>query len=103
MRMPQVVLAVAVLVTVPVAAQQSAAPASPTLTGTESVRDSVVEVKGRVTVLVNVPAHPNGPADVQKAVPTGKRFVLRHPGDATRWNGSLVIGAHGGSRGDNFD
>ena len=32
-----------------------------------------------------------------------KRFVLRHPADAARWNGSLVIGAHGGSGGNNFD
>jgi pimeloyl-ACP methyl ester carboxylesterase len=29
--------------------------------------------------------------------------VLRHPSDRSRWNGSLVIGAHGGSGGNNFD
>lgn len=32
--------------------------------------------------------------------PANKRFVLRFP---SNWNGSLVIGAHGGSGGNNFD
>ena len=32
--------------------------------------------------------------------PVEKRYVLRTPG---KWNGSLVIGAHGGGGGDNFD
>ena len=38
-----------------------------------------------------------------------KRFVMRMPatkapaGQAPRWNGSLVIGAHGGGGGNNFD
>ena len=32
--------------------------------------------------------------------PVGKRFVVRQP---HAWNGSLVIGAHGGSGGNNFD
>lgn len=31
-----------------------------------------------------------------------KRFVLRWPAEA-KWNGSLVIGAHGGGGGDNYD
>ena len=31
-----------------------------------------------------------------------KRFVLRYPEDAAGWNGRLVIGAHGGSGGDNY-
>ncbi len=31
-----------------------------------------------------------------------KRFVLRYPGDPAGWNGRLVIGAHGGSGGDNY-
>ena len=35
-----------------------------------------------------------------KGLVAGKRFVLRMP---TRWNGSLVIGAHGGGGGNNFD
>jgi len=30
-----------------------------------------------------------------------KRFVVRYP--ASGWNGSLVVGAHGGSGGNNFD
>jgi poly(3-hydroxybutyrate) depolymerase len=33
--------------------------------------------------------------------PVSKRFVIRHPAKA--WNGSLVIGAHGGSGGDAVD
>jgi hypothetical protein len=32
-----------------------------------------------------------------------KRFVLRLPQPAASWNGGLVIGAHGGSGGSNFD
>lgn len=35
-----------------------------------------------------------------KGLVDGKRFVLRTP---TRWNGSLVIGAHGGGGGNDFD
>ena len=35
-----------------------------------------------------------------KGLVDNKRFVLRQP---TRWNGSLVIGAHGGGGGSNFD
>lgn len=35
-----------------------------------------------------------------KGLVDSKRFVLRLP---TRWNGSLVIGAHGGGGGNNFD
>jgi pimeloyl-ACP methyl ester carboxylesterase len=42
--------------------------------------------------------------------PVSKRYVLRFPdpakassGQAGRWNGSLVIGAHGGGGGNNFD
>ena len=31
-----------------------------------------------------------------------KRFVLRYPDDSARWNGRLVIGAHGGSGGENY-
>ncbi len=32
-----------------------------------------------------------------------KRFVIRVPKDARSWNGSLVIGAHGGGGGDDYD
>jgi len=31
-----------------------------------------------------------------------KRFVLRYPEDRSRWNGRLVIGAHGGSGGESY-
>ena len=34
---------------------------------------------------------------------TSKRFVIRVPASAQAWNGSLVIGAHGGSGGDAVD
>lgn len=87
MRMPQVVLALAVLVTATLVAQQ---PAPGLVATTESTRNGVAEVKGQVTIQV-------------KGAPIAKRFVLRHPADAARWNGSLVIGAHGGSGGNNFD
>ncbi|MGE0461620.1 MAG: alpha/beta hydrolase domain-containing protein [Vicinamibacterales bacterium] len=56
----------------------------------ESLRSGVVELKGQVALDV-------GGARVPK------RFVLRYPSDRARWNGSLVIGAHGGSGGNNFD
>ena len=41
------------------------------------------------------------PAAGQAAPPFTKRFVVRVPEQA--WNGSLVIGAHGGGGGNNFD
>jgi pimeloyl-ACP methyl ester carboxylesterase len=56
----------------------------------DSSRDGIVELKGQVGLDI-------GGARVPK------RFVLRHPADPARWNGSLVIGAHGGSGGNNFD
>jgi pimeloyl-ACP methyl ester carboxylesterase len=34
--------------------------------------------------------------------PVEKRFVLRYPETRSRWNGALVIGAHGGGGGDNY-
>lgn len=40
------------------------------------------------------------PLSVNGAV-VRKRFVLRHP--EAGWNGGLVVGAHGGSGGNNFD
>ncbi len=88
MRMPPVVLAVALLVTATLAAQPSGAPAL--IGAAESTLNGVAEVKGQVAVQI-------------KGAPVAKRFVLRHPADATRWTGSLVIGAHGGSGGNNFD
>lgn len=56
----------------------------------ESSGGGGVEVKGQVALDI-------GGARVPK------RFVLRYPSDRARWNGSLVIGAHGGSGGNNFD
>lgn len=54
----------------------------------ESRAQGVVQVKGTVPLQV-------------KGAPASKRFVLRYP--ETGWNQSLVIGAHGGSGGNNFD
>lgn len=55
-----------------------------------STREGLVDVKGHVALDVGGARLP-------------KRFVLRFPADRSRWNGSLVIGAHGGSGGNNFD
>jgi len=35
--------------------------------------------------------------------PQNKRFVLRLPAAPAKWNGALVIGAHGGGGGDDYD
>ncbi len=48
----------------------------------------VVQIKGTVPLSVGGAVVP-------------KRFVIRYP--ETGWNGGLVIGAHGGSGGNNFD
>lgn len=48
----------------------------------------VVQVKGQVQVPF-------------RGAPASKRFVLRYP--ESGWTGALVIGAHGGSGGNNFD
>jgi poly(3-hydroxybutyrate) depolymerase len=55
----------------------------------ESSAAGVAEARGRVVLLV-------------AGAPVAKRFVLRYPAGVP-WNGSLVIGAHGGSGGNNFD
>jgi len=52
--------------------------------------DGGIQLKGLVTLDVN-----------GKAVT--KRFVIRVPGAPKRWNRSLVIGAHGGGGGDDYD
>jgi Alpha/beta hydrolase domain len=62
--------------------------ASPLAAAAETRADSVVQLRGTVPLMI-------GGATV------AKRFVIRYP--ATGWNGSLVIGAHGGSGGNNFD
>jgi hypothetical protein len=54
----------------------------------ESQTAGVMQVKGQVQVPF-------------RGAPASKRFVLRYP--VTGWTGSLVIGAHGGSGGNNFD
>ena len=55
---------------------------------TESRAGGAVELKGTVPLTV-------------AGAPVAKRYVLRYP--ASGWNGALVIGAHGGSGGNNFD
>jgi hypothetical protein len=82
-------LAMGTLFARPGFAQPGASPAGFVST-TESTRDGVAEVKGQVALQVGGAA-------------VAKRFVLRHPAPAAGWNGSLVIGAHGGSGGNNFD
>lgn len=54
----------------------------------ESRAGGIVDLRGTV------------PLDVDGAA-VAKRFVIRFP--EAGWNGALVIGAHGGSGGDNFD
>lgn len=59
-----------------------------------AVTETAVEGGGQVKGLVALEAD-------GKAV--AKRFVFRMPSPAGAWNGSLVIGAHGGGGGNNFD
>jgi hypothetical protein len=56
----------------------------------DTVSGGVAELKGLIALDV-----------AGQRVP--KRFVLRHPADPAGWNGALVVGAHGGSGGNNFD
>jgi len=62
-------------------------PASSLAGSGESRANGVVQVKGTVPLTV-------------AGAPVAKRFVLRYP--ESGWNGSLVVGAHGGSGGSNF-
>ncbi len=55
--------------------------------GMETRAAGVVEVKGTTPLFLN-------------GATVAKRYVLRYP--ESGWNGSLVIGAHGGSGGNNF-
>lgn len=57
---------------------------------TESVVENGRQLKGLVSLTVDGKA-------------AGKRFVIRLPAGSRAWNGALVIGAHGGSGGNNFD
>ena len=70
-------------------ASSAAAQEASTFAGAaESRADRVVQLRGTVPLAVGGAA-------------VAKRFVIRYP--ETGWNGSLVIGAHGGSGGNNFD
>lgn len=79
------VLAAALTLAAPARAQ---APAGPFAAANETSEAGVVQVKGTVPLAV-------------AGAPVAKRFVMRYP--ATGWNGALVVGAHGGSGGNNFD
>ena len=79
--MKRLFAAVAVLATQVVAAQ------SPFVTGVESVVHGGRQLKGLLPFEID-------------GKPAEKRYVFRVP---SNWNGSLVIGAHGGSGGNNFD
>ncbi|MEO8680224.1 MAG: alpha/beta hydrolase domain-containing protein [Vicinamibacterales bacterium] len=57
---------------------------------TETPVDAGLQFKGLVTLEV-------------AGKPLTKRFVIRVPNDVKRWTGSLVIGAHGGGGGDDYD
>ncbi len=70
-----------VFVTAVVAAQ------SPFVSMGESLVHGGRQLKGLVTITAG-------------GTPVEKRYVLRSP---SKWNGSLVIGAHGGGGGNNFD
>lgn len=79
--MKRLLAAVLVLAMAVVAAQ------SPFVNAVESVVHGGRQLKGLVTLDTT-----GGPVE--------KRYVLRTP---AKWNGSLVIGAHGGGGGNNFD
>lgn len=81
MRLRVLVLALIVWASV-VAAQ------TPLGQATESAVENGRQLKGVVPLTVD-------------GKPVDKRFVVRTP--TGRWNGALVIGAHGGSGGNNFD
>lgn len=79
---------VAVVLVGACACTAAAQSASPFAGAAETRADRVVQLKGTVPLVVD-------------GAPVAKRFVIRYP--QTGWNGSLVIGAHGGSGGNNFD
>jgi pimeloyl-ACP methyl ester carboxylesterase len=87
--MHRIALAVLLLAFASSATSGEQAAPSPFLNVQESTAAGVAEAKGRVVLLV-------------AGAPVAKRFVLRHP-SAIPWNGHLVVGAHGGSGGNNFD
>ncbi|HUU33357.1 MAG TPA: hypothetical protein VMW48_04795, partial [Vicinamibacterales bacterium] len=65
-----------------------AQPPSPFAAAATTTAGGVVQLKGTVPLAVAGAA-------------VAKRFVLRYP--EAGWNGALVVGAHGGSGGNNFD
>ena len=90
-RMRTLVTAALLLTASPASAQ------SPFIGVTETAVEDGRQVKGQVVLTLD-------------GKPVGKRFVIRVPasGKATArqapaWNGSLVIGAHGGSGGNSVD
>jgi hypothetical protein len=87
--MDRIALAVLLLALTGVAPHGEQSAPSPFQNVQESNAAGVAEAKGRVVLLV-------------AGAPVPKRFVLRYP-SAIPWNGHLVVGAHGGSGGNNFD
>ena len=81
--MQKLILCLGLFIAVPVFAQ------SPFGAVTGSAVEGGVQMKGIVTLSAGGEA-------------VTKRFVIRMPA-AAAWNGSLVIGAHGGGGGDNYD
>ncbi|MBP7776595.1 MAG: alpha/beta hydrolase [Acidobacteria bacterium] len=81
------------LVTVVTAGCLAEPPASGPLAGAlESREGQVVQLTGTV---------PLAASESASSSMVAKRFVLRYP--ASGWNGALVVGAHGGSGGNNYD
>jgi pimeloyl-ACP methyl ester carboxylesterase len=58
-------------------------------TNLQTARGAAIEERGLVELAV-------------PGKPLWKRFVLRYPSEAIRWNGELVVGAHGGSGGNAY-
>ena len=84
-------LAIALLVAagaIAVAVARAHAQPNPFSGATETHPGGLVQLTGTVPLTI-------------AGAPVPKRFVIRYP--ASGWNGSLVIGAHGGSGGNNFD
>ena len=81
-------MAVAVALAAAVAPVSTAQGPLPFAGATESRVGGAVELKGTIPLTI-------------AGAPVAKRYVLRYPGSG--WNGALVVGAHGGSGGSNFD
>ncbi|MEZ5294517.1 MAG: hypothetical protein R2745_25780 [Vicinamibacterales bacterium] len=90
--MPPAVRIMLLVVLGSAAAAAQPGPPGPLAAIQPTTAEGVVELKGTVPLGVQETAG-------LRTVP--KRFVLRYP--ATGWNGALVIGAHGGSGGNDYD